>query len=166
MELIFSLFLFIGSIYLFFLVGAESPAATATELGASFWPRIILVLLMILIVVNVLNILKKAKAEGTSVKPDINFVEFLKSKLFAGIVIVILLAVLLPYIGFMPSCCLFLVAYGYLLGDRNIPVMVIRSAILTVIIYVIFQGALDIMLARGVGVFRSFALFAESILPF
>lgn len=166
MELIFSLFLFIGSVYLFFLVGAQSPAATPTELGAAFWPRIILVLLMILIAVNVMNILKKAKAEGTSVAPQLNLAEFFKGKLFAGIIIVVLMAVLLPYIGFVPSCCLFLISYGYLLGERKIPILVIRSMIITIIIYAIFQGALDIMLARGIGPFREFALSLEMLLPF
>lgn len=166
MELIFSLFLLIGSIYLFFLVGVESPAATATELGAAFWPRIILALLMILVVVNIINILKKAKADGVSAKPQVNLGEFFKSKLFLGIIVVVALAVLLPYIGFVPSCCLFLIAYGFLLGERKIPILIIRSVIITIIIYVIFQGALDIMLARGIGPFREFALSLEMILPF
>jgi hypothetical protein len=44
--------------------------------------------------------------------------------------------------------------------------MLVRSAILTILIYIIFQGALDIMLARGVGAFRNFALMFERLLPF
>jgi hypothetical protein len=166
MDLIFSAVLFIGSIYLFFLVGAESPAPTATELGAAFWPRIILVLLMILLIVNMVQHVKTAKADGTPIIEGIDIVGFLKSKLFLGIVIVLLEAVILPYIGFIPSCFLFLCAYGYLLGERKIPMMLIRSAILTIIIYIIFQGALDIMLPRGIGAFRSFALTLEVLLPF
>ncbi|MDD3253661.1 MAG: tripartite tricarboxylate transporter TctB family protein [Lachnospiraceae bacterium] len=166
MDLIFSIGLLLGSIYLFFLVGAESPAASATELGASFWPRIILVLLMILVVVNIINYIKTAKAEGNSLVEGVDMIGFFKSKLFIGIIIVFAMALLLPYIGFIPSCFLFLMAYGMLLGDHKIPLAVIRSIILTLIIYAIFQGALDIMLARGTGVFRDFALFFEGILPF
>jgi hypothetical protein len=166
MDLIFSAVLFIGSIYLFFLVGAESPAPTATELGAAFWPRIILVLLMILLIVNMVQHVKTSKAEGTPMIDGIDIVGFFKSKLFLGIVIVLLEAVILPYIGFIPSCFLFLCAYGYLLGERKIPMMLIRSVILTIIIYIIFQGALDIMLPRGIGAFRSLALTLEVLLPF
>jgi hypothetical protein len=166
MDLIFSAVLFIGSIYLFILVGSESPAPTATELGAAFWPRIILVLLMILLVVNMVQNVKTAKAEGTPLIDGIDIGGFLKSKLFAGIIIIFLEALLLPYIGFIPSCFLFLNAYGYLLGERKIVMMLVRSAILTILIYIIFQGALDIMLARGVGAFRNFALMFERLLPF
>ena len=166
MDLIFSIVLLLGSIYLFFLVGAESPAASATELGAAFWPRIILVLLMILVVVNILNYIKTAKAEGKSLVANVDMAAFFKSKLFIGIIIVFVMALVLPYIGFIPACFLFLMAYGMLLGDKKNPVAVIRSLILTLIIYAIFQGALDIMLARGIGPFRDFALFFEGILPF
>lgn len=166
MDLIFSAVMLIGSIYLFFLVGAESPLPTETELGAAFWPRIILVLLMLLLVVNIVQTLKAAKTEGQPVIGDLDVAGFFKSKLFVGMLIVFLMALILPKIGFIPSCCLFLIAYGILLGERKIPLLVIRSVILTAIIYVIFQGALDIMLARGVGVFRDFALFFEKILPF
>lgn len=166
MDLIFSIALLIGSVYLFFLVGAESPAPSPTELGAAFWPRIILVLLMILLVVNIVSILKKTKAEGTSPFAGIDVAGFFKSKLMVGILIVFVFALVLPYIGFIPGCFLFLVAYGYLLGDRKIVLSIVRSIVLTLIIYALFQGALDIMLARGVGPFREFALFFEMALPF
>lgn len=166
MDLIFSVVLLLGSLYLFFLVGAESPAPTPTELGAAFWPRIILVLLMILLVVNILNVIKASKAEGTSPFAGIDVAGFFKSKLIVGIVIVLVFALILPYIGFIPDCFLFLIAYGYLLGDHKIVMSIIRSLIITLVIYALFQGALDIMLARGVGPFRDFALFFEMALPF
>ena len=166
MDLIFSVALLLGSAYLFFLVGAESPAPTPTELGAAFWPRIILTLLMILLVVNIVNVVKKSKAEGKSPLAGIDVAGFFKSKLLVGILIVFVFALLLPYIGFIPGCFIFLVAYGYLLGDHKIVMSIIRSLIITLVIYALFQGALDIMLARGVGPFRDFALFFEMALPF
>ena len=83
-----------------------------------------------------------------------------------GIILVAVMALLMSAIGFMPDCLLFLIAYGFLLGERRIPLLVIRSLAITVVLYVIFQGALDIMLARGVGPFREFALFFEMLLPF
>lgn len=166
MDIIFSLVLGIFCIYLFFLVGAESPAPTATELGAAFWPRIILVLLIILIIVNIVNSLKKMKGSGEKLTAGFNLGEFLKSKLFVGMILVAVMAVLMPIIGFIPVSFLFLIAYGVLLGERRIGFLIIVALVITAILYVLFQGALDIMLARGTGIFREFALFFETKLPF
>ncbi len=166
MDIIFSILLLIFCVYCFFLVGAESPAPTPTELGAAFWPRIILVLLILLLVVNLINCFKTEKANKTNILAELKLGEFVKSRLFIGIIMVAVMALLMPYIGFMPDCALFLIAYGYLLGERRLPLLVLRSVIITFVLYIIFQGALDIMLARGVGPFRNFALFFETILPF
>ena len=166
MDIIFSVILAVFCIYCFFLVGAESPAATPTELGAAFWPRIILVMMIFLLAVNIVNNLKAQKENKSSIMGELNLGEFLKSKLLVGIILVAVMALLMSTIGFMPDCLLFLIAYGLLLGERRIPLLVIRSLAITVVLYVIFQGALDIMLARGVGPFREFALFFEMLLPF
>ena len=166
MDIIFSVILAIFCVYCFFLVGAESPAATPTELGAAFWPRIILVMMIFLLAVNIVNNLKAQKENKSSIMGELNLGEFLKSKLLVGIILVAVMALLMSTIGFMPDCLLFLIAYGFLLGERRIPLLVIRSLAITVVLYVIFQGALDIMLARGVGPFREFALFFEMLLPF
>ncbi len=166
MDIIFSVILAVFCIYCFFLVGAESPAATPTELGAAFWPRIILVMMIILLAINIVNNLKAQKENKSSIMGELNLGGFLKSRLLVGIILVAVMALLMSTIGFMPDCLLFLIAYGFLLGERRIPLLVIRSLAITVVLYVIFQGALDIMLARGVGPFREFALFFEMLLPF
>ncbi len=166
MDIIFSVILAVFCIYCFFLVGAESPAATPTELGAAFWPRIILVMMIILLAVNIVNNLRAQKENKSSIMGELNLGGFLKSRLLVGIILVAVMALLMSTIGFMPDCLLFLIAYGFLLGERRIPLLVIRSLAITVVLYVIFQGALDIMLARGVGPFREFALFFEMLLPF
>ena len=166
MDIIFSVILAVFCIYCFFLVGAESPAATPTELGAAFWPRIILVMMIFLLAVNIVNNLKAQKENKSSIMGELNLGEFLKSKLLVGFILVAVMALLMSTIVFMADCLLFLIAYGFLLGERRIPLLVIRSLAITVVLYVIFQGALDIMLARGVGPFREFALFFEMLLPF
>lgn len=106
------------------------------------------------------------KAEGSSLTAGFNLVEFFKSKLFLGMILVAVMALVLPVIGFIPTSFLFLIAYGVLLGERRIVFLVIVSLIITAILYILFQGALDIMLARGTGIFREFALFFETKLPF
>ncbi|MGF6906425.1 putative tricarboxylic transport membrane protein [Fusobacterium sp. PH5-44] len=151
------------SLYCFFLVGAQSPAATATELGAAFWPRIILFLMIILLGVNIKNNLSKKKSEKDS-EEKFNIMSFFKSKLLVGMLIIIAMALVYPKIGFIPVCLVFLISYGYLLGEKNIGKLFIISLIITIVLYIVFQGGLNIRLERGVGQFRRFALSLENII--
>ncbi len=152
--------------YCFFLVGAESPAPTPTELGAAFWPRIILVAMIALLVANIVNYVKANKISAESILGEVKLGEFVKSKLFIGMLIVFFMALIMPYIGFIPSCLLFLVAYGVLLGEKRLPRLILISLIVTVVLYALFQGPLSIMLPRGNGFFREFALMCEGFLMF
>lgn len=166
MDIVFSVILEIFCIYCFFMAGVASPAVTHAELGAAFWPRMILALLILLLTVNIFSSMKAQKEQKSSILREWNPGEFFKSKLLIGIVLVAVMALFMSVIGFMPDCLLFLIAYGYLLGERRILLLVIRSLAITAVLYVIFQGALDIMLARGMGPFREIALFFETLLPF
>lgn len=166
MDIVFSVLLLAFSAYAYYYVGAKSPVGTPTELGAAFWPKIILVAMMCLLLLNIYNAVKKSKKDGKGLFDGINIVEFFKSKLFIGMIIVAVMAIILPEIGFLPTCFIFLMSYGRLLGDKNYLRLAIFSLIITVILYIVFQGALDIMLARGNGVFRTFARACEKLLPF
>ncbi|WP_155991263.1 hypothetical protein [Oribacterium sp. FC2011] len=68
------------------MIGADpAAAASETELGAAFWPQIILAIMIVLSVVNIVTSLKKMKADGKTVTSDIDVAGFFKSKLFIGI---------------------------------------------------------------------------------
>lgn len=166
MDLLFSIALTAFSVYCFFLVGAESPAPTPTELGAAFWPRIILVAMIALLVANIVNYLKANKVSAQGIMGEIKLGEFVKSKLFIGMLIVFFMALIMPYIGFIPSCFLFLVSYGALLGEKRLPRLILIALVVTIVLYALFQGPLSIMLPRGVGFFREFALVCEGFLIF
>lgn len=161
LDIIFSIGLILFNIYCFFLVGVESPAPTLTELGAAFWPRIIIVLMVILLLINVGKQIKSGNHKNCE---KINIGEFFKGKLFIGMVLIIFMATSMPYIGFVTGCFIFLAAYGILLGERNIIKLLLNSLIITLILYILFQGLLDIRLERGIGIFRSLALGFEGIL--
>ena len=170
MDIIFSVILIIGSIYLYVYIG-DAAGATAglenlTDLGAAFWPRVILILLLILSVINLIQGIRKMKAEGAGVTTGIDIAGFFKSKLFIGMILVLVTAFIMPQIGFLPTCFIFLILYGLLLGDKKYLRLVIVAFLVTIAIYVVFQGALDIFLPRGKGVFRTFALAIEGLLPF
>lgn len=161
LDLIFSAVLLIFSIYCFFYIGRVDNS-TATELGAAAWPRVILGIMIVLLAVGLVNMIRKkdgklpVSAEGCKA--------FFKSKLIIGMAICAVTAFILPYIGFIPTCALFLVAYGILLGERRPQTLALTAVVATLIIYIIFQGPLGIFLPRGYSFFRSFALTMESII--
>ena len=170
MDIIFSVILIVGASFLYVYIGGATGSTAGlenlTDLGAAFWPRVILVLIIVLSVVNLIQAIKKMKAEGATVTSGIDVAGFFKSKLFIGMILVFAAALILPIIGFIPTCFIFLIVYGLLLGDKKYLRLVIAALLITIVVYIVFQGALDIFLPRGKGVFRTFALALERLLPF
>lgn len=169
MELVFNAALLIFCGYAYFYISATTPGSTPTELGAAFWPHIILALLIVLLIVNIVNVVKKAKSAENSNGFEFDkdaFVGFFKSKLFIGMVTVAVMAIILEFAGFMLTSFLFLVVYGIILGEKSPVKLILTGVIATIVLYVIFQGALGIMLPRGVGFLRDFALWAETLISF
>ena len=81
-------------------------------------------------------------------------------------VLVVVMALMYEPVGFIVTCLLFLIAYGLLLGQRNIPVLLLSSVLITVILYIGFSVMLGVMLPRGQFLpLRNFALFIESLVP-
>ncbi|MEG2143774.1 MAG: tripartite tricarboxylate transporter TctB family protein [Oscillospiraceae bacterium] len=164
-ELFFNglLFLFFG--YCFIDIGKVSHLPGSDPMGAALWPQIILVLLIISLAINIYGIIKKEKANSEKVVKigGAMIKEFFTSKLFVGMVLVAALAVLLDPLGFVPATFLFLIAYGYLLGQRNHVKAVLYSLIITIILFFLFSKGLSIMLPRGIGFLREFALMLEMI---
>lgn len=161
LDLLFTVILLLASAYCYYYVGAVSNS-TETELGAAFWPRLILGLMIILLVVSLVNIIRKKN--GKVPVTGQSMMGFFKSKLLIGMIICAVTALILPLVGFIPTAILFLVAYGVLLGERRPGVLIATALLATLILYVVFQGPLSIFLPRGFGFFRTFALKMEELL--
>ncbi len=164
-----NIFLLAASVVAYFYVGATMPASAVNELGAEQWPQVITLLLMVFIVMNIVRQLKEGK-DGKLAQSFKDFlpstVVFFKSKLFIGMFILVSMSLLYEPLGFMPSCLLFLIAYGYLLGERRWGRLIASSVIITAILYIGFAVLLGVMLPRGnIAFLRDFALFIESLIP-
>jgi hypothetical protein len=94
---------------------------------------------------------------------DINFKELYKNKLFIGIVLLFIYAFTLEYLGFILSSFLLCLAYSRLLGEKRIPHLLLYSFLSVATLYLIFSKGLGIILPRGVGILRKFALMLERI---
>lgn len=161
LDLLFTVLMIAGAVYGYIYIGGVNNA-TSSELGAAFWPRLILGLMILLLIVNLVTIIVKKNGKAPITGKGV--AAFFKSKLFIGMVICAATAFILPWLGFIPTCALFLVAYGILLGEKRPAVLALTAVVATLLLYIIFQGPLAIYLPRGVGFLRSFALAMEGLL--
>ncbi len=141
-------------------------AAVLPDLGTAFWPGMILVLLLLFIILDLADSWKskRGQKDDSLGLPDLG--RFIKSRRFVGMVLIGVMVILLPVLGFLPDCFCFLTAYGYLLGERRWGWLILRSFLVTIILYVVFQGVLNLPLPDGAGLFFQFSQFWEKLLFF
>jgi hypothetical protein len=167
LELIVNGILFVFSVFCFWYVGAEMPKSASDQLGAEQWPQLLLGLLMIAIAYNIFKFFRTHKKEEIAAAfadfiPGIG--RFLKGKLFIGMVLLVVMALLYEPLGFLVTSMLFLASYGFLLGERRIPVLAISAVGITLLLYVGFAVFLGLMLPRGyIPFLRNAALLLESV---
>lgn len=172
-ELILNIVLLLGFGYALAFNVLEAPVPLKVQknpyaLQPNMWPSVILALLIVLMIANIYGIIKKNKG-----KPEFSFTHFssqvpgfLKSKMFIGIVIVVVAAFILESLGFMVTSFFFLFAFGMLLGERNYVRLLITSFLITLFLYIGFGVLLQVNLPRGTVPFlRNFALWLESLIP-
>lgn len=163
------LFLFLGYTMCFHVLEAVVPAKVAKNpynLQPDVWPKAIIILLLICLAINIYRIIKKNKGN-----PDFNFAafgkncaEFLKSKMFLGMVIIVAASLILETLGFIVTAFLLLFFYGMLLGEKNIVRLLIVCVVVTFLLYIVFSVLLSVNLPRGTIPFlRNFALSLEGI---
>lgn len=171
-EVIVNVLLFLGLGYSYFFHAVEAPIPDRVlrnprALNPDVWPKAIIILLLICIFFNIVRLLKEKRND-----PDFNFGsffksvgEFLRSRLLVGILLIVGACYILEPLGFMPTCFLVLFFYGMLLGDHKVVRLFIVAVLVTIFLYIMFNGFLSVNLPRGtIEQFRNVALFTESIL--
>ena len=167
LELIVNILLLVASVFTFWYVGATMPSSPQNELGAEQWPQLLLIMLILCIVYNIFSYFRKNKKEDIAA----SFADFfpgilrlVKSKLFVGMVILVVMAAIYEPLGFIATCFLFMVAYGFLLGAKKPVRLIIVSLLIMLILYIGFGVLLGVMLPRGyVPFLRNIAYFLEMI---
>lgn len=169
-ELIINILLvgFLGFSYFTHVTEAPIPQKilkAPVYLNPDVWPKVIIVLLEICLILNIIQIIRKNKGkEDFSIGAFIKSIPgFFTSKMFFGMVIMVVASFILEPLGFIVTCALVLFAYGFLLGEKKIVNLLIFSVVVTFVLYIIFSGLLSVNLPRGtVGFLRDFALMIES----
>jgi uncharacterized membrane protein len=166
-ELIFNICLLILCGVCYYNVSTTMPKSAPSELGAEQWPEAILIVLVIAIIWNIVNYFRRNKKEDIAAAfktflPGVG--HFVKSKLFIGMALLVAMAIAYEPLGFITTCFIFLIAYGFLLGAKKVWLIILTSLLITVILYIGFGVLLGIMLPRGqIPFLRNMALAVESI---
>lgn len=167
LELIVNILLILVSGIAFWYVGATMPVSKPNELGAEQWPQMLLILLIIAIGYNIFSFFRKNKKEDIAA----SFADFfpgigrlVKSKLFIGMILLVAMAVLYEPLGFITTCLLFMIGYGFLLGAKKPVPLIVASFVIMLVLYIGFSTFLGVMLPRGyVPALRNVAYFMESL---
>ena len=170
LELIVNVLLIAASIFSFWYVGATMPQSPESELGAEQWPQLLLIMLIIAIGYNLFNYFRKNKKEDIAASfadffPGV--VRLAKSKLFIGMIMLVVLGLLYEPLGFLATCFIFMISYGILLGARKPLPLILSSVVIMFILYIVFKVLLGVMLPRGyVPFLRNIAIFLETVFTF
>lgn len=163
------LFVFLGYTYFTHVLEAKVPKSymkNPNVLHPSVWPKVIIILLLICIAINIVKIIKKNKGN-----PEFSFkafgknsLVFLKSKMFLGMVVLVVASFILEPLGFVVTAALLMFAYGMLLGEKKWWRLAILACVLAIFLHIAFSGLLGVSLPRGTVPFlRSFSLFLENL---
>ena len=163
------LLVFMGYTYFTHVLEAKVPKSylkNPNVLHPSVWPKVIIILLVICLIINIIKIIRKNKGnpEFTFSAFAKNSVQFFKSRMFLGMVVLIIAALILEPLGFVVTAALLMFAYGMLLGEKKWWRLAIISCLLGVILHIAFSGLLGVNLPRGTVPFlRDFSLFLENL---
>ncbi len=158
-ELVFSILIFVGSLFLYWVAGnfSEASVLQGGHMGPSFWPQFILgclILLSGIVSVGTIRKIVKEKAWGKSfITMDRGKVRF-----FVAIGLGVAYFFLLPVVGFITITPLFMIPFMLLLGEKSKGWIIGVSIAMTAIIVILFTKAMYVPLPRGEWLFRDFSL--------
>jgi putative tricarboxylic transport membrane protein len=132
------------------------------EVGSGFWPILSLGFASILSLVWLITNLRKYSREKqeTKEKPAPECAPEAwsrRKKVGSSLVCLLCYIVLIPWIGFLLSTVLFILAFILALDERRKTVLIISPLLITAAIIVVFAKFITIPLPKGVGIFAEFS---------
>ncbi|MEW6333923.1 MAG: tripartite tricarboxylate transporter TctB family protein [Thermodesulfobacteriota bacterium] len=158
-ELIFSILIFVASLFLYWVTGSFGTGTTlqGAQMGPAFWPRLLLgalLLLSVIVSAGTIRRIAREKAWGESLLT----MDRGKVRFFAAIGLGAAYLFLLPVLGFIAITPVFMIAFMLLLGEKSKGWILGVSVAMTAIIVILFTKAMYVPLPRGVWLFREFSL--------
>ncbi len=128
------------------------------EVGSGFWPLLSLGLAVIMSLIWLLTNLRQYSREKRKIqeKPTSEGAAEAwgrRKKVGSSLVCLLFYIVLIPWIGFLLSTMLFILAFILALDERRKTVLIISPPLITAAVIVVFAKFITIPLPKGVGVF-------------
>jgi hypothetical protein len=132
------------------------------EVGSGFWPLLSLGVSTILSLIWLMTNIRKYSREkqDTKEKPEPESAAEAwsrRKKVGSSLVCLLCYIVILPWIGFILSTMLFILAFILALDERRKTVLVISPLLITAVIIVVFAKFITMPLPKGVGIFAEFS---------
>jgi len=134
------------------------------EVGSGFWPILILstatllsIILLVLTLIKYLNEKKKASVEASISKEALVDLKSRRRKFALSVILLLIYVIIMPWIGFVLSTLIYVLAFILALEERRKYVLIISPVLVTALIVIIFAKFIVIPFPRGVGIFAAFS---------
>jgi len=146
-NLIVSVFLFFGSVGMFFFfIPWQVKFTSPGHLSPQFWPKILMVFLMILsLILFFKSYLKDKGSEHT-----LSLKKFTMIRVFALPIMVLLYTYFLDFLGYIVATVIGLAVFMFYFGLREVKIIIPTSFGITLLLYYFFEKILKIVLPGGV----------------
>jgi putative tricarboxylic transport membrane protein len=134
------------------------------EVGSGFWPILILstatllsIILLVSTLIKYLNEKKKASVEASISKEALVDLKSRRRKFAFSVILLLIYVIIMPWIGFVLSTLIYVLAFILALEERRKYVLIISPVLVTALIVIIFAKFIVIPFPRGVGIFAAFS---------
>lgn len=141
------------SIFLYFQTLSFPNKTSADDVGAAFWPRVLLLIIIILSILLIILAIKNRKIQSEDNKDNVIFekVKFYL-KPIAGIAFCFLFFLLFKVIGFFIMTFVLYITLALLITKsyKKVWLTLIEAAVIVTICYVVFDSILKVNLPQGI----------------
>jgi putative tricarboxylic transport membrane protein len=143
------------AIYFYGLACCIGPTPVG-QLGADFWPKMVLIFLMISCVIKFGEIIQNRHSLSQKVEARPKM-DNMKLGILIGLLLITVFAI--DYIGFALANFLFMIAFLSAVGLRRIPSLLLISGLGTIGMLYVFIKVVYLPLPKGMGFFEDISLF-------
>jgi len=135
--------------------------------GATIWPRAALLVIVAAGLLNLALLYKRAQKRSEPVVPSFSSEVMTLSEKQREYLLAIALSVVFflsqDYVGFFVSAPVFLFAFSYAIGYRDMVKLTVFSLVTGLIVFFLFRNVVNIALPYGTGPFREISIWAANL---
>ena len=126
------------------------------NLGAAWWPQLLLGLGMVMTAASAISVVRK-NLRGPGGKGKVSLTEVKSLSLSTAIFVAFLLAI--TVVGFLGAVPVLVFGFMYQLGARKLWILIAASFLASPVFAVIFGRLMEVPLPRGMGLMRLFSFY-------